>query len=662
MWPYLEYVRRRLRIKITFFKIHFLYFVFLTLIGAAIMTWIEDGAVSFIDAFFMTVSSACQCGLTTVDPHDLKVGSMIVCVVMMTMGNTPLLSIVPVALREYYYRQAFKAAKVKDKEVLKQQVEFKALQSVVRITLGIFFSVMAVSFLILVPYSTYVLAGLMKRRNTNPAWFSFVAIWTAWCNVGWTPWSDNVIPLQDDYVVLMLLSTLVMLGNTMYPMALRFVIYMMHRLYPNYKPYKFLLKFPRRCCTHLFTGLHTKMLCICLLVINLGQYAVMMGFESFGSMKDLPIVTRSLICWFQAAVTRSGGFDAIGMNILCPSVQLMMAIMMYISAYPMIAGLRQVSEEKRQYVAMQEIDSEEQDLQNSSIDVKRKTQTFAKEVWSKCMGDVWLLATALFVLTSFEGARIHAGEFSIFSCIFELCSAFGTVGASLGAANSAASLSACFHPVSKLAVIVVLLCGRHRGQPRNIDRAVSLTAMSGEAEIAADPEVKEYMEAVALACSAVQQQQHHSQPVRRNTKQKEAPAVKQIDMAVYDLPKQLPPDAYPPVQPDRAPYDAPSSSSCSGSTTHDLSNEEDGDAVYKHADMKHVLIDIATGEAEAEAEAEAEDPQPDSGPLESHFGYARGGIELVLQSPRVPRISPPAGVAVPEPHPPASVNLITLAD
>ena len=26
------------------------------------------------------------------------------------------------------------------------------------------------------------------------------------------------------------------------------------------------------------------------------------------------------------------------------------------------------------------------------IDVKRKTQTFAKQVWSKCMGDVWLLA------------------------------------------------------------------------------------------------------------------------------------------------------------------------------------------------------------------------------------------------------------------------------
>lgn len=40
--------------------------------------------MSFIDAFFMTVSSACQCGLTTVDPHDLKVGSMIVCVVMAT--------------------------------------------------------------------------------------------------------------------------------------------------------------------------------------------------------------------------------------------------------------------------------------------------------------------------------------------------------------------------------------------------------------------------------------------------------------------------------------------------------------------------------------------------------------------------------------------------
>ncbi len=75
--------------------------------------------------------------------------------------------------------------------------------------------------------------------------------------------------------------------------------------------------------------------------------------------------------------------------------------------------------------------------------------------------------------------------------MFELVSAYGTVGLSLGIPDVSYTLFACIriltsyfqqnysfvgamHPLSKLVVCVVMLRGRHRGLPVAIDRAIML--------------------------------------------------------------------------------------------------------------------------------------------------------------------------------------------
>ena len=68
----------------------------------------------------------------------------------------------------------------------------------------------------------------------------------------------------------------------------------------------------------------------------------------------------------------------------------------------------------------------------------------------------------------------NATWFNIFNIIFELVSAYGTVGLSLGVPYDNFSLSGSFSTLSKLVVIVVMLRGRHRGLPVAIDRAVML--------------------------------------------------------------------------------------------------------------------------------------------------------------------------------------------
>lgn len=55
--------------------------------------------------------------------------------------------------------------------------------------------------------------------------------------------------------------------------------------------------------------------------------------------------------------------------------------------------------------------------------------------------------------------------------VFELVSAFGGIGLTLGIPTQNYSFSGAFGPLSKLVVIVIMVRGRHRGLPVAIDRA-----------------------------------------------------------------------------------------------------------------------------------------------------------------------------------------------
>ena len=63
---------------------------------------------------------------------------------------------------------------------------------------------------------------------------------------------------------------------------------------------------------------------------------------------------------------------------------------------------------------------------------------------------------------------------SVFGVIFELMSAYGTVGMSFGATKKSASLVGDMTVLSKLVIVAVIIRGRHRNLPSAVDRAVML--------------------------------------------------------------------------------------------------------------------------------------------------------------------------------------------
>lgn len=100
----------------------------------------------------------------------------------------------------------------------------------------------------------------------------------------------------------------------------------------------------------------------------------------------------------------------------------------------------------------------------------------SQQIHGQLAHDIWWLVVAVLVIATIETAHFLGDpvSFSIFNIIFEVVSAYGTVGISIGIPTDAYSFSGAWYTGSKLALCLVMLRGRHRGLPVALDHAVRL--------------------------------------------------------------------------------------------------------------------------------------------------------------------------------------------
>lgn len=143
---------------------------------------------------------------------------------------------------------------------------------------------------------------------------------------------------------------------------------------------------------------------------------------------------------------------------------------MYISVFPIAISVRRtnVYEEKSLGVYGSSAEEEEDDREPSYVGAHFRRQLSF---------DLWYIFLGLFLIALAEGRRLRSMNdyaFSMFSCLFEIVSAYCTVGLSLGYPNVNASFASEFNTISKLVIIAMQIRGRHRGLPYELDRAILL--------------------------------------------------------------------------------------------------------------------------------------------------------------------------------------------
>ncbi|CZT05979.1 probable potassium transport protein 1 [Rhynchosporium agropyri] len=355
-------------------------------------------------------------------------------------------------------------------------IEYRSLKALAMILTAYFVGFSIFGVLSLTPwiYRNSSFGDIVRNDGQGRAWWGIFTANSAFTDLGFTLTPDSMISFQRAQWPLVVLSFLIIIGNTGFPIMLRIIIWVTSKYVPKssgmWEELKFLLDHPRRCFTLLFPSKATWVLFWILVVLN-GLDLLFFIILDLGNavVTDLPTNIRVLDGWFQAVSTRTAGFGVVNLAALHPAIQVSYLIMMYISVLPIAISVRRtnVYEEKSLGIYGSPADEDADEDEPSYIGAHLRRQLSF---------DLWYIFLGFFIITISEGKRIQSGDpaFTMFTVLFEIVSAYGTVGLSLGYTNINASFSAEFGVIAKLVIIAMQVRGRHRGLPYELDRAILL--------------------------------------------------------------------------------------------------------------------------------------------------------------------------------------------
>lgn len=320
----------------------------------------------------------------------------------------------------------------------------------------------------------------MKSYGFSPTWWGFFTPQSVFNDLGYTLTPNSMIPFQQNAYIAIVSSFFIVIGNTGFPVFLRLIIWILHKFSKPLTMFRdsltFLLLHPRRCFTLLFPSGPTWWLFTVLLILNLIDWIlfIILDFNS-KELSSLPKGYRVLDGLFQSFSTRTAGFAIVDLSTLNPAIKVSYTVMMYISVLPLAISIRRTNVYEEQSLGVYENDDDEEAEEEEDHKKEQQRLKFiGSHLRRQLSFDLWFLFLAIFIVCICESKRITQGDFTIFDIMFELTSAYGTVGLSLGFPGSNTSLCGEFTVLAKLVVIATMIRGRHRGLPNSIDRAILL--------------------------------------------------------------------------------------------------------------------------------------------------------------------------------------------
>ena len=372
-------------------------------------------------------------------------------------------------------------------------IEYRALKTLAKVLVWYFVGFHVSGMILLLPWILYT--NPWKTRvaefGVDPAWWGVFTPASLFNDLGFTLTPNSMGSFQNAVLPLLYGTFLIIIGNTGFPCMLRFVIWVTSKCVrhgsPLWEELRFLLDHPRRCFTLLFPSQATWWLFWVLVILNGLDLILFIILD----LND-PAVThlapgfRVLNGLFQAASTRTAGFSVVSLSELHPAIQVSYLIMMYISVFPIAISLRRtnVYEEKSLGVYGGSDEANENEGEKSYVGQHLRRQLSF---------DLWYVFLGLFIIAIVEGDHLQNTNeyaFTMFSVLFEIVSAYGTVGLSLGYPGFNTSFSGQFRVISKLVIVAMMIRGRHRGLPYALDRAILLPSESLQQKEAEDADLR----------------------------------------------------------------------------------------------------------------------------------------------------------------------------
>jgi trk system potassium uptake protein TrkH len=394
-------------------------FLSVIFVGSVLLSlpWSSQTPTHYLDALFTSTSAVCVTGLVVFDT-----GTHWTCLVQIIFMR--LMQIGGLGVMSFAGLFAFLMGRkifLRERLLMQQSINVSAVGGIVKIfryLLGFTFSMEAIGAFILAIRWT-PLMGLKKAL-----WFGLFHSVSAFNNAGFDLFGDfkSLTGFSADITVNLVISSLIIIGGLGF-----YVCYELFHL--------------RRLKD---LSLHSRVVLRTTIILILTGTVILFFSESHHAFKDMPLATKLLAAYFQSVSPRTAGFNTVDLNSLLLSSQLFLIFLMFIGASPGSTG----GGVKTTTLAL--IGA----TVFSQLKGKKETEMMERRIESD---DIYQAVTVvilalitlliiIYILTLTESAPL-------IKIAFEVASALGTVGLSLGLTTS---LSA----IGKILIILTMFLGR----------------------------------------------------------------------------------------------------------------------------------------------------------------------------------------------------------
>jgi len=339
--------------QISFFKWTIGWIVTVSMICACFLMHYEGdndkNNLSWEDAIFLSAGAVTATGLNSFDITLFSKASLNTIMIATQLGSATLTSLVPVVIRIRYLRQViprnYRTFNLNNfKRVPEWLVEYKALVYLVRIVLVtnlivyLFYGGLLYYFLTSTEDSMAVLSNTdntAAAANTPFYWTLFHTI-SAYNNCGFSLQRDSFASFDSNLGILYCLNMLVLHGNVLFPIFLRWIIIWLSALTPKSRSSKVYFRYLLLNGRHLYSNLFGSQQTWLLLLQQLLLVTVQVVFTVWLTPRH-PTFSVAL---FEAVNVRHAGFNAIPLPDLSSGILIMFVSFMYLAPMPYIAMLK----------------------------------------------------------------------------------------------------------------------------------------------------------------------------------------------------------------------------------------------------------------------------------------------------------------------------------
>ncbi|MBN2351741.1 MAG: TrkH family potassium uptake protein [Spirochaetales bacterium] len=408
-------------------------FLFVILIGTLVLmmgfTTVDGKGLSFINGLFTSTSAVCVTGLIVVDTAtQFTVWGQLVILILIQIGGLGIM-----ILSFFAVFALRRTISLEDKLMLSYMLSeddmsglTKSLRNIILITFSIELAGAAVLF-----------AGFLPKFgfSLHNAFLSVFHSVSAFCNAGFSLFSDSLESWRGDPVIIVTVAVLIILGGLSFAVITNVSAALVRRI--------------RRRMTgssppKIGLTLNTKIILKYTLLLIVSGMVVFYFLEHANVMKKHDLGDQYLSAFFQSVTLRTAGFNSVPFGAFLPGTYLFMIVFMFIGAASggtaggiKINAVVVIGSYLRSFIKGEK----QARLGNYSVSPDRVGRSFIILLFG-----LFSVIIGTFLLSLTERA-------SFLSLFFEATSAFGTVGLSAG-------VTATLSVFGKMVIIGLMYLGR----------------------------------------------------------------------------------------------------------------------------------------------------------------------------------------------------------